>query len=96
MEPVSPNILARWDLVARLRVHLLRTSRPRSQTLTLVSAAALLGLLTSAALLHLHLHNLALRYMISVAIAYAGFLGFVRFWILYRAANLAAGGRNPY
>jgi hypothetical protein len=49
-----------------------------------VSATALLGFLTSAALLHLHLHNMALRYMISVAFAYAGFLGFVRLWILYR------------
>lgn len=49
-----------------------------------MSATALLGLLTSIALLHLHLHNLALRYIISVAIAYAGFLGLVRFWILYR------------
>jgi hypothetical protein len=83
-EPISPKSLTRWDLVARLRTHLFRTSRPRSQTLTLVSATALLGLLTSIALLHLHLHNMALRYSISVAIAYAGFLGLVRIWILYQ------------
>jgi hypothetical protein len=83
-EPISPKSLARWDLVARLRAHLFRTSRPRSQTLTLVLATALLGLLASIALLHLHLHNMALRYIISVAIAYAGFLGLVRFWILYQ------------
>jgi len=49
-----------------------------------VWATALLGLLTSIALLHLHLHNMALRYMISVAIAYAGFLGLVRLWIFYQ------------
>ncbi|MGA3237741.1 MAG: hypothetical protein ABSG03_15715 [Bryobacteraceae bacterium] len=83
-EPISPKSLTRWDVVARLRAHLFRTSRPRSQTLTLVSATALLGLLTSIALLHLHLQNMALRYIISVAIAYAGFLGLVRFWILYQ------------
>jgi hypothetical protein len=83
-EPISPKSLDRWDLVARLRSHLVRTGRPRTQTLTLVSATALLGLLTSIALLHLHLHNIALRYIISVAVAYAGFLGLVRCWILYR------------
>ena len=47
-----------------------------------MSATALLGFLTSIALLHLHLHNIALRYIISVAVAYAGFLGLIRFWIL--------------
>jgi hypothetical protein len=96
-KPISPKSLDRWDLVARLRVHLVRTGRPRTQTLTLVSATALLGLLTSIALLHLHLHNMALRYIISVAIAYAGFLGLVRLWILCRQRTWqragAAGGR---
>ena len=52
--------------------------------MALVSATALLGFVTSIALLHLHFHNMALRYIISVAIAYAGFLGLVRFWILYQ------------
>jgi cytochrome c biogenesis protein CcdA len=91
-EPISPRSLARWDLVARLRAHLFRTSNPRNQTLTLVSATALLGLLTSIALLHLHLHNMALRYIISVAIAYAGFLGMVRLWILYRQRTWRRAG----
>jgi hypothetical protein len=97
-EPISPKSLARWDLVARLRAHLSRTGRPRSQTLTLVSATALLGLLASIALLHLHLHNMALRYIISVAIAYAGFLGLVRFWILYQRRTWqweGASGARP-
>jgi hypothetical protein len=58
----------------------------------MVSATALLGLLTSIALLHLHLHNMALRYIISVAIAYAGFLGLVRFWILYRQRTWRRAG----
>ena len=52
--------------------------------LALVSATALLGLLTSIALQQLHLHNMAWRYVISVAVAYAGFLGPVRLWILYQ------------
>jgi hypothetical protein len=63
-----------------------------------VSATALLGLLTSIALLHLHLQNMALRYIISVAIAYAGFLGLVRFWILYQQRTwqwAGAGGARP-
>jgi hypothetical protein len=52
--------------------------------LALVSGTALLGFLTSTALLHLQLYNMELRYPISVAIAYAGFLGLVRLWILYQ------------
>jgi hypothetical protein len=66
--------------------------------LALVLATALLGLLTSIALLHLHLHNMALRYLISVAIAYAGFLGLVRFWILYQQRTwqrVGATGTRP-
>jgi hypothetical protein len=91
-EPISPKSLDRWDLVARLRTHLVRTGRPRGQALTLVSATALLGLLTSITLLHLHLHNMALRYIISVATAYAGFLGLVRLWILYRQRTWQRAG----
>src|SRR5262249_9190495 len=98
-EPVSAKSLARSDLVARLGAHLLRTSGPRNQMLALVSATALLGLLTSIALLHLHLYNMALRYLISVAIAYAGFLGLVRFWILYQQRTwrqrVGATGTRP-
>jgi hypothetical protein len=52
--------------------------------LALVSATALLGFFSSKTLLYLRLHNMALRYMISVVIAYAGFLGLVRLWIHYR------------
>jgi hypothetical protein len=66
--------------------------------LALVSATALLGLLTSIALLHLHLHNMTLRYLISVAIAYAGFLGLVRFWIIYQQRTwewVGATGTRP-
>ena len=97
-QPISPKSLARWDLVTRLRAHLFRTSRPRSHTLTLLLATALLGLLTSTLLLHLHLHNMALRYTISVAIAYTGFLGLVRFWILYQQRTwqwAGAAGARP-
>lgn len=83
-EPVSSNTLARCDVVARLRARLLRTGSPKNQMLALVSATALLGLLTSRALLYLRLQDMALRYIISVGIAYAGFLGLVRLWILYQ------------
>jgi hypothetical protein len=60
--------------------------------LAMVSATALFGLLTSTALLHLDLHNMALRYMISVSIAYAGFLGLVRFWIFYQQRTWRRAG----
>ena len=60
------------------------------------SATALLGFLTSIALLHLHLYNLELWYPISVAIAYAGFLGFVRLWILYQQRTWQWVGATRY
>jgi hypothetical protein len=66
--------------------------------LGLLSATALLGLLTSIGLLQLHLHNMTLRYLISVVIAYAGFLGLVRFWIIYQQRTwerVGATGTRP-
>ena len=66
----SPTVprerLARWDLISRLRAHLLRNGNPKRQMLMFVSAATLLGLFTAMALVHLHFGNMPLRYIISV------------------------------
>jgi hypothetical protein len=74
-----------------------------------LSATALLGLLTSIALLHLHLYNLELRYPIPVAIAYAvrelvyrrtgeppsGFLALIPSIVRYHTKADEGVGRGP-
>jgi hypothetical protein len=79
-EPLPP--LARWDLLRRLERHLLRTSYPRIQVFLLVLLTGAVGLLTSTVLLHLQVRIMALRYFVSVAVAYGAFLVFVWLWIL--------------
>jgi hypothetical protein len=79
-EPLPP--LARWDLLRRLERHLLRTSYPRIQVFLLVLLTGAVGLLTSTVLLHLQVRIMALRYVVSVAVAYGAFLVFVWLWIL--------------
>jgi hypothetical protein len=73
--------LSRAEIVARLRAHLEASTYPRLQMLFIVSAAALLGFLASAALLALGLQSLAVRYGLAALIAYLGFLGLLRLWL---------------
>src|SRR5271170_5085952 len=81
-ESVPPQMLARWVLLAGLERHLTRTGAPRLQMMILVWATASVGLLTSVCLLHLHMEMMALRYVISVTVAYGAFLGMVWLWII--------------
>jgi hypothetical protein len=90
---VTPQTLARWDLLKRLELHLLRTSAPRFQMFLLVLLTGSVGLLSSMALLRIHLQLMALRYMISVVIAYGVFLALVWLWILSRQRNWKAFAR---
>jgi hypothetical protein len=53
----------------------------------LVLVTGAVGLLTSTALLRMHLQVMALRYMISVVVAYGAFLALVWLWILSRQRN---------
>jgi hypothetical protein len=86
--------LARWDLLRRLERHLLRTSYPRIQVFLLVLLTGIVGLLTSAVLLHLQVRIMALRYVVSVAVAYGAFLVFVWLWILSRQRRWKGIVRN--
>ena len=93
MEHYSSHTRTRWDLIGRLGAHLAATRNPKAQMLALVFATGVIGLMTSVGLLHLRLRNMALRYTISVAVAYAGFLGLVRLWISFEERHwLRTGG----
>jgi len=61
--------------------------------LVLMTGAA--GLLTSVALLHLHLDLMAVRYVVSVAFAYGAFLGLIRLWIAGRQRRWRRTARGP-
>jgi hypothetical protein len=61
--------------------HLLRSGAPRLQLTVLVLMTGLIGLFTSACLLHLGMETMTPRYVISVAVAYGSFLVLVWLWI---------------
>ena len=52
--------------------------------MTLILAATfVIGLIMTKLLAEMHLTRMWVRYMLAVAIAYAGFLGLIRFWLFY-------------
>src|SRR5262249_10850639 len=87
--------LARWDILRRLELRLLRTGRPRIQMLGVVTASGAAGVLASATLLHLHLCSMWLRYPLSVTAGYGAFLLLIWLWIIYyrRKWNRIMAGR---
>jgi hypothetical protein len=93
---VSPETLARWDLLIRLERHLLRNGNPKLQMFMLVATTGSVGLLTSTALIRLHLRIMTLRYPVSVLVAYGAFLALVWLWILWlrRRWNRITNGRG--
>jgi hypothetical protein len=68
-------------LIERIEKHLERRSYPRMQMMVIVSLTGASGLLASAALLRFGMGTMAIRYPLSVLVAYCVFLGLLWVWI---------------
>jgi hypothetical protein len=82
LKDAPAKTVARSLLLARVERHLIRTGAPKSQIMLLVWLTGMAGLLTSVSLLHLHLEIMAVRYILSVTVAYGTFLALVWLWIV--------------
>jgi hypothetical protein len=76
----------RTKLIERARVYWTKRGARWLMSL-MVAATAAIGLLASIVMLALGLHVMWLRYMLATAIAYAGFLALVRWWIRLAGAD---------
>jgi len=74
--------------VARLRRILLRLHSPRVHMGAIVALTGLSGLLCSFVLLHAGMHEMWLRYPLSVAVAYVVFLLMIWIWLRLRDSAL--------
>ncbi len=75
----------RERLIEIVRKHLRSRGLARLQMAVIVAATGLSGFLISAALVHLGVDSMGLRYALAFLIAYGVFLGLVRLWVeLYR------------
>lgn len=73
----------RQRLVDKVRNHLLRRGLPRFEMTVIVAGTGLAGFAASVYLLDAGISSMAIRYPLSVAIAYVVFLGLLRLWVEY-------------
>jgi hypothetical protein len=73
----------RQRLVDKVRNHLLRRGLPRFEMTVIVAGTGLAGFAASVVLLDAGISSMAMRYPLSVAIAYVVFLGLLRLWVEY-------------
>lgn len=64
-----------------IRQRLLRKRRPRLQVSLILSLTGLAGFLTSSALLHLGVDQMAVRYPVAIGVAYSAFLTMLALWL---------------
>ncbi|MDN4037715.1 hypothetical protein [Massilia sp. YIM B02443] len=83
----APRALTRAMAVHDMRARLLREGFPRIQMFILVSLTALAGFGASVALLAAGMDTMALRYLLSVGVAYVVFLLLLWLWLHTSAAD---------
>jgi len=83
----TPRTLTRAMAVRNMRARLLREGFPRIQMFILVSLTAAAGFGASVALLAAGLDTMALRYVLSVGVAYVVFLLLLWLWLHTSAAD---------
>jgi hypothetical protein len=83
----APRALSRAAAVQTMRARLLREGFPRVQMFILVSLTAAAGFGASVALLAAGLDTMALRYVLSVGVAYVVFLLLLWLWLHTSAAD---------
>ena len=90
----SPPAVTRKHVVERLRDRLLRTNWPRLHMSAITVLTAGSGFVTSWALLRIGVDRMAVRYGLAVLVAYAVFLGFLRFWLHLHRRQIARPDGN--
>lgn len=77
----SRKVPSREELVEKVRKRLERYGLPRLQMSVLLALTGATGFLSSFVLMKLGVHSMALRYPVSVALAYGVFLLLLRVWL---------------
>lgn len=79
------NQLAKWRTIIN------RDSYPRLEMFLLVSFTGMAGFLTSLSLLHFGFNTIWLRYLVSMGVAYAVFIGLLGIWLAWKTNRTTSG-----
>lgn len=81
--------LSRSHLVSRLKARIEKDGYPRLQMMLMVLMTGLIGFLSSFILLHSGVQTMWLRYLCAFGIAYVGFIGLLRVWLVTQREQAA-------
>ncbi|MBR7746107.1 hypothetical protein [Undibacterium baiyunense] len=85
----ASNKLSRSHLVSRLKSRIEKDGYPRLQMMLMVMMTGLIGFLSSFILLHSGMQTMWLRYLCAFGIAYVGFIGLLRVWLVTQREQVA-------
>ncbi len=83
------NKPSRTHLVSRLKSRIEKDGYPRLQMMLMVMMTGLIGFLSSFILLHSGMQTMWLRYLCAFGIAYIGFIGLLRVWLVTQREQVA-------
>lgn len=85
--PAPSHYLGRSRAIIATRSYLERKSHPRLQMSLMVALTGAAGALSSVLMLHLGLHNMALRYPLALLVAYGFFMFLLWLWLRTDASD---------
>ena len=83
------NKPSRSHLVSSLKARIEKDGYPRLQMMLMVLMTGLIGFLSSFILLHSGMQTMWLRYLCAFGIAYIGFIGLLRVWLVTQREQVA-------
>ncbi len=83
------NKPSRTHLVSSLKARIEKDGYPRLQMMLMVMMTGLIGFLSSFILLHSGMQTMWLRYLCAFGIAYIGFIGLLRVWLVTQREQVA-------
>lgn len=83
------NEPSRSHLVSSLKARIEKDGYPRLQMMLMVLMTGLIGFLSSFILLHSGMQTMWLRYLCAFGIAYIGFIGLLRVWLVTQREQVA-------
>ena len=83
------NKPSRTHLVSRLKSRIEKDGYPRLLMMLMVMMTGLIGFLSSFILLHSGMQTMWLRYLCAFGIAYIGFIGLLRVWLVTQREHVA-------
>lgn len=83
------NKPSRSHLVSSLKARIEKDGYPRLQMMLMVLMTGLIGFLSSFILLHSGMQTMWLRYLCAFGIAYIGFIGLLRVWLVTQREHVA-------